>query len=498
MRGIAATALTKLLMDHGHVIVQASRVIQERFGLPLNTAPADVTVKDGDLDELVVIGFPKEAGEVLNDIVSELEYVFVWKPKLNLHSVVVARVVDRKSDVCVLELPNGLTGELGNCNREKGDLVTVSIVRPPIKPWEKPRLSTSLRVIGEYVAVIYGSPRLTVSEHVRDSVKRRELLAAVTAAVMGKGVGVHLRSSCSYASVDDVVREIGFLEERLRDVVEKARGSSEPCIVYDGELVAILSLSSIAKEKLDFIRSCVVPTITRHHSLKAYGGSLSDIVDYIEVGLEMGFNSSIAYSSLQEYILSKLVSRPRVDIVHVKPDGRVLKLTPGRVELISRKPSGGYIIRLKRTLQSPGLLDGLGVEKRPGDYDEMVVETDQWFIHHNYYRSNGEPLGVYININTPPEIYPDQIKYHDLAVDIVYRHGEEPKIIDMDELEKLYREGIVTEQLYKKTIEEVEKIYKQLNKDKNRINSNNKKPNTHLEKTCTSAGVPEPGQRGRA
>ncbi len=490
VRGIAATALTKLLMDKGHVIVQASQVIQRRFGIPLNTAPADVTVKDGDTDELVVIGFPREAESVLGDIVSTLEDVFVWRPRLNLYSVVTGRVVDVRDNTCLIELPHGVIGELRDCSWETGRLVTVSIVKPAVKPWEKPRLSTSIRVVGEYVSLIYGSQRLSISEHVRSSVKRRELLAAATAAVMGKGYGVHLRSSSAYASPEDIVREISVLEEMLKGIMEKARGSSQPEIIYEGELVALISLSSNAKKILDEIRDRVTPTIPMHHSLKCYGGSLSDIVDYAETALARGCSRDLMAKALNDYILDKLVSSRIINIVHITPGGERVRLTPGKIESVVEK-GDGYIIRLKRVFRGHGVLDGLGVEKNPGDYSETIVETGKWYIIHNYHRSNGEYIGTYININTPPEILPDTIKYHDLVVDIIYRPGEKPEIIDQEELEKHVEQGIIPEKLRRKIDKALEEAMKKLGDN----HKNQTKTNT---RNTAEAGVPEPGQRGRA
>ena len=45
VRGITATAVSKLLLDKGFRIVQASRIIQERLGAEFDPSPADVTVK---------------------------------------------------------------------------------------------------------------------------------------------------------------------------------------------------------------------------------------------------------------------------------------------------------------------------------------------------------------------------------------------------------------------------------------------------------------------
>jgi len=461
VRGIAATALTKILMDLGHTIVQASRIIQDRFNLVPNYAPADATVKDAGQDELLVIGFPKEAEEVVKNLVDVLEDVFVWKSKLNLYSTVTAKVVDKKEDICILELPYGFRSSLSGCSNDVGDIVTVSVIKAPIKPGEEPRVSRNIRVIGEYVMLIHGSPKLTASEHIRNGNKRKELLATAAASVMGKGLGVHLRSSAAYASPDDIIREIGILEEKLKEIIEESRKVSEPRVIYEGELVALIGLTSRAKEVLDEYRSKVVPTIMGHHSYKTYGNTLSELTDFAELLISKGVDKKIVEESIREHILSRISNNKNISIIHVKPDGSVLKLTPGRLESII-ETDNGLKLRIKRVFKGKGVYDALGVEKKPGDYDEMIVETNKWYVIHNYYRANGEQIGVYVNINTPPEILPDQIKYHDLAVDVVKLPGEKPKVTDMEEFKKYCEEGIISMKLCKKVESIINDVTKML------------------------------------
>jgi predicted RNA-binding protein associated with RNAse of E/G family len=40
------------------------------------------------------------------------------------------------------------------------------------------------------------------------------------------------------------------------------------------------------------------------------------------------------------------------------------------------------------------------------------------------------------------------VKYHDLVVDIVVKPGENPVLIDLDQLSQLNTKGVVSEQLY--------------------------------------------------
>ncbi|MCC6052852.1 MAG: DUF402 domain-containing protein, partial [Desulfurococcaceae archaeon] len=95
----------------------------------------------------------------------------------------------------------------------------------------------------------------------------------------------------------------------------------------------------------------------------------------------------------------------------------------------------------------PGVYDGLGVEKKPGDVDYVVVRSDQPILSHNYYR--GEKwLGSYININTPPEVAPGLVKYNDLLVDVIVMPSGDVKVVDEKELDKAREAELVTEHLY--------------------------------------------------
>ncbi|HIE55679.1 MAG TPA: hypothetical protein EYP90_10940, partial [Chromatiaceae bacterium] len=62
VRGIYATALSKLLLDREDFqLVDVSPVLQKRLGIPANSEfPADVTVKTVEdcQDRLLVVGFP--------------------------------------------------------------------------------------------------------------------------------------------------------------------------------------------------------------------------------------------------------------------------------------------------------------------------------------------------------------------------------------------------------------------------------------------------------
>ncbi len=463
VRGIAATAITKILLDKGYRIVQASNIIRERFGLEQDTSPAEVTVKDADIDELLVIGFHGPAKKVVRDLVDTLKYVFTWISPIGLHSIHVGVVREKKADSCIVEIGNGFKGILRDCNFEVGKRIVVSVVKAPIKPSEPLVLSRNIRVIGKYIALIHGSRKISLSEHIRDQSKRDYLLAIAASKLIGSGLGIHFRSSSAHASKEDIEDEIEQLREKLVEIIEKTKNIDEaPIQIYEGEYIALLGLTSKAKEILDDYRAQVTPTIRCHHSYKSFGDTLSELVDLSEKLVSEGINEKIVSKVLKKHILDKYKSYPRIRIIHKKPDGTTLFLTPGTLYKLWIKDNK-YHILVKRVFRTNGVYDGLNIEKKPGDIDYMLVVENEWFISHNYYRGE-EWLGSYININTPPEILPNTIKYHDLAADMIVKNDYTVEVIDKEELEKYYQQRIITTYLYIETLNQINKIKENLNK----------------------------------
>jgi len=161
VRGIYATAISKILLDSGFKLVEASEKIRERLGLDLETAPCDVTVKDTENpDELLIVGFPKEARAVYSVLVETLKYVFTWASPIELHSVHVGLVVDKQGEYCIVDL-GGVKGSLYPCKESPGSKVVVGVKKPPVKPSEGLYLTRNFRLVGKYVALVHGEPRIT-------------------------------------------------------------------------------------------------------------------------------------------------------------------------------------------------------------------------------------------------------------------------------------------------------------------------------------------------
>ncbi|MET1160577.1 MAG: DUF402 domain-containing protein, partial [Thermoprotei archaeon] len=445
VRGIAATAVSKILIDKGHRIVQASSIIRERFGLENNTAPADVTVKDAGEDELLVLGFYGKADRIYEDLVDALEYVYSWISPVGLYSIHRGFVREKRNSECIVDI-GVLKGVLPNCRNRPGDKVLVSVERAAIKPGETPRLSYRLRIVGEYLSLVYGSSSITFSEHIRDKSKREFLLAVAAPKLAGSGLGIHFRSSSMYATREDIEREIDLLKNKLKEILSNLQSGDAPQQIYEGEFIGIIGLTSTAKERLDHYRDLVVPTMPRHHSFKTVGGVFSELVDIVEKILAYKHElKEVLQGAIMDYVIEKYKNMPRIRIIHKKPDGKTVELNPGYLYSVD-KIGNSYRIIVVRTIRSEGIYDGLNIEKKPGDLDYMVVWSDKWAISHNYHRE-GKWIGSYININTPPELLPNMIKYHDLLLDVVIKPGEKPALVDLEQFNSYCEMGIFSNKL---------------------------------------------------
>ncbi len=466
VRGVYATALTGLLLDSGFQVVQASRVISERMSIPQLRLPADATVKNNDRDpgEVLVIGYPWAVEEVLRAFREKLKYSLYLKGLLPVHATIVATVKGWEQGVCkavvrgVEVLVTGVSAE--DC--VAGERIVGFVRRTGVRGGEKPVVEPGVKVVGDY-AMLYKQPGrvvVTISEHVR-SPERRALLHAIASEYTSRGFSVHWRSSSGVAEDEKLVEELKLLAERIEELEKRVREAGEEGVYSEGEDVALVALSSIDKEFLDSVRARYVPTTPLHHMIKSVDQELSPIVDFADTLVACCVERERMRRGIVEYIATELRRRGRVRLLHQKLDGNVLKLGEPFVSFVEVRDAGISLV-LRRSVRSPGIYDGLGVEKKPGDVIETSVETGEWRIVHRYYSADGELKGVYVNINTPPEILPSVIRYIDLEVDVVKLPGSKPRLVDLEALEEAYRSKRVTREVVEKVAETVKRESEEL------------------------------------
>ena len=242
--------------------------------------------------------------------------------------------------------------------------------------------------------------------------------------------GIRLQGeSASVGAVTTVLRE-RFFDTICRN---KREGSVE------------LEFPFAAKTALDELRNRVLPTVPRHHHFRIIA---SDYVNLLEEKTLSGHpekRESAGRSMEKSLIWDTFEKGKEIKIEHVKVDGEVIHLSEG---VILEKDFDRKRLVLKRSrFQGRTKYDGLGIEKREGDYAISEIQGGLWYYQHTYFRSDGTLIGRYVNINTPVEFYPDRIRYVDLEIDVVQMPDGQVFVTDEEDLEQRFKTGFLSEEL---------------------------------------------------
>jgi len=208
---------------------------------------------------------------------------------------------------------------------------------------------------------------------------------------------------------------------------------------------AEIEFPSAAKTALDELRNRVLPTVPRHHHFRIIA---SDYVNLFEEKTLSGHpekRESVGRSMEKSLIWDIFQEGKEIKIEHVKLDGRVIFLSEGE---ILEKNFGLRKLVLKRSrFKGRTKYDGLGIEKREGDYAVSEIQEGLWHYTHTYFRSDGTLIGRYVNINTPVEFYPDRIRYVDLEIDVVQMPDGRVIVMDEEDLQKQFEAGTLGKEL---------------------------------------------------
>jgi hypothetical protein len=247
--------------------------------------------------------------------------------------------------------------------------------------------------------------------------------------------------------LEELIGEFEELKGKVKLVRKDSLQSSGPLL--EGE--SVYRLDFPCKNLLDELRSTVVPTVKGHHVYRCFR-EFGAAVDLAELMLARGADKSFVEDCLDRFIGFKSIEvGSRLEFEHRKLDGTILNLNPGVVEAVDSD-----FLTVRRRISGSGFYDGLGVAKEPGDYALTRFKPGGWLIEHMYFSSRGEFKGIYVNINTPVEVVKGLVRYVDLAVDVSAKPGEEPKVLDMDELEEFYEKGVVQEPIFSSALKALE------------------------------------------
>ena len=231
--------------------------------------------------------------------------------------------------------------------------------------------------------------------------------------------------------------------------------SFEPTDDSEPLVIANLELPGGAKEKLDQMRSSVVPTLKNHHRFKIINPLLLESAE-IEYSKHPENKAGLEKNIFREAILDPLVKGGQVRLEHIRPSGKPMRPRRGVLQSVRENR-----VVFKREF-SNGRYDGLDLPINKGDYCLTEIREGEWFIRHGYFSKERLLIGEYFNINTPTELYPYGARYVDLEVDVIQRAGENPFAIDQEKFEVIARKGCIGEDLHNKVLLVSEQLVRSL------------------------------------
>jgi hypothetical protein len=159
---------------------------------------------------------------------------------------------------------------------------------------------------------------------------------------------------------------------------------------------------------------------------------------------------SVGRDMEREMIWKEYDKGKEIGIEHVKLDGSVLQLSEGEVEEADFARKRLVLKRVK--FKGRSKYDGLEIPKQEGDYAVSEIQEGDWYYRHTYFRMEGERIGIYYNVNTPVEFYPDRIRYVDLEIDVVHFPDGRVEVVDEGELTERFWQGYLSSKMRDKAI----------------------------------------------
>lgn len=453
IRGVYSTALTKFFLDHGFVIAQPSHAICERFGIeePLYLSPhVDIQALGS---RVIIESIQRYTDRICNLLLENLDDVVIYHHPVIKNSIWKGIVTRRTKEGYLVRYTVNMEGLLSfdEAHQEyhEGDLITVEV-----KDFDKKSgrvvLTDSISIPGDYV-VLVNKEIVKVSKKIKGT-KKIDLIDLGNI-LRPSGWGIIFRTSAMYVDVDEISSEIERLKEHASDLQKKAERAPAFTQIREGINLMIAYFSWNTKRNLDNVRSQVTYTIEHHHWLKSLGKTSSFIVDFLEkYSADLGIDVSRVSRHVLEYVRRTLLPKVGsvVKIFHIKPSMRRVILGPAKVIRV-REKDNAYEYAMFRKFSSGGYYDGINAPKEAGDYGITFATEGDTKLITAYFDMNSNLKGIYVNINTPIEIYPNSIRYLDLEIDVVKTYEGEITILDRQKLDKYLEQKAISRELYEKT-----------------------------------------------
>ena len=476
VRGIYTTALTRLLLDAGHDVVDVSPPIRRRFDETFPAVPPHASVSTTDDAQGVgVVGDP-DAVDAIRPLLTDIGIdALAWPDPTPPGTVLDGEVTETLGGGAVVALAvgdgdsdddrdsddDGSGGERRegylpygavDARVETGDRVRVQ-VRESAAPWasRRPELDASLRAGGGLVALEPGSGTRV---DVRDDEAAREL-AGMTE-LLGIEPPDGWRAVWEPAALDAGMDTLEAGLDRAVDAAERlADAAGTLGVLADASATrdAPTARPNVglwvwfgreSRFALDDVRRAVETTMPGHHRIKAGSSSASAGVDFAEALCEPDSDADFPFSVVADSFGPAEDDTLRIE--HGKPDGRLITLGEGDVTAVDADGS----VTVEREMTPGGTYDALGGRREAGDVAVTSFSEGRWWYPTTYRSSDGEVKGTYVNVCTPVEVFPEAARYVDLHVDVIKRPDGTVERVDDAVLDESVAAGHTPEPLAEK------------------------------------------------
>jgi Ribonuclease G/E len=403
LRGIYATALAALVRDHGWKVVQPTEELQPYSDPADRFAPFDLDIQDhDDRQGILAVGAEAPLNAFKELLFEKLPDAIACPAPTELGAIYLGVVHKKRSWGYDVDL-GGMMGFLPQadlmCSLRRGEAIRVQVQDIA---HHQPIVTTQLSLAGRF-AVLSHENGVGVSKEITDPDERARLLA-LGRKCTANGWGVIWRTGAYGQDASELQREIKLLQRELAGL-EGHPEEGIPGRLRAGQTTLLVEFPSGSKGALDRWRAYLLPTEPGYHR------------QHIERTHQKGTVRCVGDAAVIE---------------HVKAQNELSMIMSGRiVEAMLQR------ILIRREIRGQGVYDGLGMSKKPGDYAISEFCEGAWQYETRYYTCEGHLKGMYVNINTPIEIYANRVRYVDLELDVVQRPGEPAEIIDEPDLQKI-------------------------------------------------------------
>jgi hypothetical protein len=450
VRGIYTTALTRLLLDAGHEVVQASRPVRERFDVDLAGGDHDVAVATTrDRQGVEVTGEGDAVDAVEEGCESLARDALTWAADAPAGAVFNGRVTETLGSGAVVDLgPTSgfLPYDAAAGYVDDGDTVVVQVTDPR-PPWSDSRseLAGEVTATAGLATLVRGSSGVRVDT--RDGGAGRELagMTDLLDADVPDGWGVRWAGAATdadMATLGDALDRAAARAAELETALAAGGDADGPGLVAAPRATTWCWFGRESRFALDDARERVTTTMPGHHRIKAAHEAASAGVDLVEALCEPSgeFPFDVVADQFGPH------EGGSVTIGHGKPDGRLVVL--GRGEVVDRDGDG--TVEVRREMTGGGRYDALGTRRAAGDTAHTTFREGRWWYPTVYRNDEGDHKGTYVNVCTPVECFPDVVRYVDLHVDVVKHPDGTVERVDDDELDEAVVAGDVSEALAEK------------------------------------------------